>query len=222
MVEHESARRVAGRAQARAALPGAGALSLGVVVWGVATYLMPWASTRCGQTPLVAGQCLGLSFGATLQVALDGVTLAPPQALEMALSVALGVWGAAIALGVMWARVSRVALRVGATLWLAAAVGVAALADSGVGSVVAQPRTYGLTGNWTGDTGVLIAFGGLALCGIGLGYLWVNALRGEQGLREVAPLMAVGATRGATTGGATGARKKGDTQPLPPKGADAG
>lgn len=162
----------------RVALPGASALTIGLALWAVSTFVMPWASVNCSTTPLFIGTCTGLPYNTVLQFGIaDVTTLIDPLAAHYAVGVLLG-GGAAMILVGLWLRARSVAFCGWATLWLVLAAAFAWLAEDGVGVVVAKHDALGLpAGAWVGENAVLLTLLGFALALGGLAYLWVDAVR---------------------------------------------
>lgn len=162
----------------RVALPGASALTIGLGLWAVSTFVMPWASVNCSTTPLFAGTCTGLPYDSVLRLGIaDVTTLIDPMVARYAVGMLLG-GGAAMILAGLWLRARSVAFCAWATLWLALAAGFAWLAEDGVGVVVEKHDALGLqAGVWTGENAVLLTLLGFILALAGLVYLWVDAVR---------------------------------------------
>lgn len=165
----------------RAALPGASALTIGMALWAASTFVMPWASVNCNITPLFWGTCTGLSYTSVLRFGIaDATTAVDPLVAHYAVGLLLG-GGAAMLLAGLWWRARSVAFCGWATLWLALAAVFAWLADNGVGVVVEKHETLGLpAGTWTGENAVLVTLLGFILALVGLGYLWVDAVRNRE------------------------------------------
>lgn len=159
-------------------LPGAGAVTGGLVLWAWGFFLLPWATLNCSQAPLLVGSCQGLPVTSALQIGLDVVRSAfDPSAALYAVTGMLLV-GALAILASVWLRAITRTLCIWASLWLALALGCAVLAVGGAQQVVRDAPSVGLpTGDWRGDTGVLIVFLALLLVAIGLIPLWAVAVR---------------------------------------------
>lgn len=166
----------------RVPLPGASALTIGVALWAVSTFVMPWASVDCSTTPLFFGTCTGLSYSSVLRIGIaDATTAIDPLVGHYAVEVLLA-GGAAMMLAGLWWRARSLAFCGWATLWLVVAAGFAWLADNGVGVVVERHEALGLqAGTWTGENAVLVSLLGFLLALVGLGYLWVDAVRHRHG-----------------------------------------
>ncbi len=162
----------------RVALPGASALTIGLALWTVSTFVMPWASVNCSTTPLFAGTCIGLPYSNVLQLGIaDVTTLIDPMVARYAVGVLLG-GGAAMILAGLWLRARSLAFCGWTTLWLLLAAAFAWLAEDGVGVVVEKHAALGLpAGAWVGENAVLVTLLGFALALGGLVYLWVDAVR---------------------------------------------
>lgn len=167
-------------------LPGASALTIGIALWAVSTFVMPWASVNCTANPLIIGTCTGLSYTSVLQISIaNTLTSIDPLVARYAVGLLLG-GGAAMVLVGLWWRARSVAFCGWATLWLVLAAAFAWLADYGVGVVVEKHDALGLpAGMWSGENAVLVTLLGFVLALGGLGYLWVDALR-NRGTRSVA------------------------------------
>lgn len=165
----------------RVVLPGASALTIGLALWAVSTFVMPWASVNCSTTPLFFGTCTGLPFTTVLRFGIaDATTLIDPLVAQYAVGVLLGGGAMMILVGLWW-RARSLAFCGWATLWLALAAWFAWLAEDGVGVVVAKHEALGLqAGTWVGENAVLLTLLGFILALGGLAYLWVDALRNRR------------------------------------------
>lgn len=158
-------------------LPGMGILTAALVLWAIGVFVFPWATVGCGGLPLVSAQCVGLPFGGALRYGVAGSTLVDPLLALYAAGLLLAGGAVLILIGVWWGRISG-RLCGWIALWLAAATVLAALADAGVGTVVAAQGGDGLpTGAWSGDTGIAVTFIALVLGWIALIYLLVRVVR---------------------------------------------
>jgi hypothetical protein len=173
-------------------LPGAGAITGGLLLWAWGFFLLPWATLNCAKTPLLIGSCQGLPVTSALQIGLGAMRAAfDPSAALYALT-GLLLTGALVILLAVWRSDITCTLCVWASLWLALALGCAALAVAGAQQVVSDAPAVGMpTGDWRGDTGVLIVFLALLLVAIGLIPLWAVAVRATQ--RQAAARRALGA-----------------------------
>ena len=162
----------------RAPLPGASALTIGLVFWAVGTFVMPWASLDCSATPLFVGTCTGLSFSSVLHFGVaDATSQIDPLVAHYAIGFLL-TGGVLLILAVLWWRARSITFCAWATLWLVVASAFAWLADDGVGVVVAKHDALGLPpGVWVGENAVLVVLFAFILALVGLIYLWVDALR---------------------------------------------
>ncbi|HET9110219.1 MAG TPA: hypothetical protein VFN78_05280 [Ktedonobacterales bacterium] len=172
-----------GEAAPTRSIPGAGAITGGLILWAWGFFLLPWATVNCAQAPLLLGSCQGLPVASALQIGLGAArTVFDPTAGLYAITGML-LTGALLILVAVWRRDITRTLCVWASLWLALALGCAVLAISGAQQVVANAPSVGLpTGDWRGDTGVLIVFLALLLVAIGLIPLWAVAVRTTQRL----------------------------------------
>lgn len=159
-------------------LPGMGLLTAGLVIWGIGVLLFPWATVNCPSVVLLSGSCPGAPFGSSLGYGIsayastfDGllaIWAAPALLAAGALELLIGLWLGPIS----WRFCAW------AALWLLVATGLAALADAGVGVVVAGHGAPGLqAGPWKGDNGIFAAFLGLLLGWIALALLVYRAAR---------------------------------------------
>lgn len=173
--------RVAGGRPPRRPLPGAGALMLGVVLWALSVFVLPWASLNCASTPLVVGSCTGVAFDSVLRLGIEvHLPALGTQTAQTAQTVFLGVLvaGAVLIVLGLWSRLRPPWVYSLATVWLVAVALSGWLARDGVGVVVTQPDKVGLpAGGWSGDNGVLILVFAVIATLIGLIYLWVDLLQ---------------------------------------------
>ena len=165
----------------RATLPGAGALTGGMLLWVWGFFLLPWATLNCTQVPLLVGSCQGLAVNSVLRIGMLDAQVSGQQVIDPAMGLyaigALLLGGAAFILIGVWRRDITRTLCIWATMWLALAVASALLAIHGASLTLAKPTAVGLpNGVWRGDTGVLVVFLGLLLVGVGLIPLWAVAV----------------------------------------------
>ena len=181
-----------GAARPARSLPGSGAITGGLLLWAWGFFLLPWATVNCTKAPLLVASCQGLPVTSALQIGLGAARTAfDPSAALVALTGLLLV-GALVILLAVWRRDITRTLCIWASLWLALALGCAALAVAGAQQVVSNAPAVGLpTGDWRGDTGVLVVFLALLLVAIGLIPLWAVAVRATQ--RQAEALRALGA-----------------------------
>jgi hypothetical protein len=168
----------AGVSPARRSLPGAGAVSGGLLLWLWGFFLLPWATLNCAQSPLLSGQCQGLPVASALEAGmLRTSAYFDPAAAPWAVS-GLLLLGAALALMGVWAREITRTLCAWLSGWLVFAIACALVAINGAQLVVHNPTTIGMpAGDWRGSLGTLIVFLGLLLVLIGLAPLWALAIR---------------------------------------------
>jgi hypothetical protein len=179
-----------GRALPTRSLPGAGAITGGLLLWAWGFFLLPWATVNCAQVPLLIGTCQGLPVWNALPIGLDIARSALDPNAAFAV-IGLLLTGALVILLTVWRRDITRTLCVWATLWLALALGCALLAVNGAQQVVADAPAVAMpTGDWRGDTGVLVVFLALLLIFIGLIPLWAVAVRASQ--RRAAASRALG------------------------------
>ena len=159
-------------------LPGMGLLTAGLVIWGIGVFVFPWASVGCTGVPLVSGRCLGTPFGSSLGYGISAYVSTFDGLLALyAAGALLGLGALELLVGLWWGPVSW-HFCAWAAIWLVVATGLAALADAGVGVVVAGHGAPGLpAGPWTGDNGIVTAFLGLLLGWIALALLAYRAAR---------------------------------------------
>jgi hypothetical protein len=179
------------RPRALLQLPGAGVLNLGLIIWAFGFLSMGWAAVNCTQTPLLLGSCKGVPASSALFAGLvqtsgsivvtsatdpNILLLLDPNIAQDAIGILLGVGAAMIFVGV-WLRAVTRTFCVWTTLWLVAAVALVGLAYSGVGVIIAHPRSVGMAaGNWTAQGGVFVTLIGLIIALIGLATLSATAL----------------------------------------------
>jgi len=164
--------------RARAALPGASVVTLGLVLWVWGFFLLPWATVNCNKTPLLIGTCYGLPVSSALQVGL----YSPIPTIDSYIGVytvgALLLMGAILIAITLWRRAINRALCLWASLWLVVAFTFALVASQGAALAVARPAFYNLgAGVWRGDSGVLVVFLALLAVLVGLVPLWAVAER---------------------------------------------
>ncbi len=166
-----------GRA-ARAVLPGASVVTLGLVLWAWGFFLLPWATVNCNQTPLIIGTCYGLPVSSALQIGLYSAQPTIDSYIGYYTVGALLLVGAIFIAITLWRRAINRALCVWASLWLVVAFAFALVASQGAALAVEKPAFYGLgAGVWRGDSGVLVVFLALLAVLVGLVPLWAVAER---------------------------------------------
>ena len=165
----------------RSMLPAAGALTASLLLWIIATLVVPWATLDCAGAPLLFGHCTGIPFNAALGTGIRSTTEAfDPLAAKYAAPVLL-TGSAALILVAIWRRRLTRRLCVWISLWLVVSAASAALADAGVSAVIANPAAQGLPGGtWSGDNGIACALLALLLGTAGVVYLWIAALRSRS------------------------------------------
>ncbi|HZC07857.1 MAG TPA: hypothetical protein VE338_19630 [Ktedonobacterales bacterium] len=170
-----------GEARSTRSLPGAGAITGGLLLWAWGFFALPWATVNCTQAPLLLGSCRGLQGTPVLWVGLDATRVVFDPSAALYAITGLLLIGALMILLAVWRRDISRTLCSWASAWLALALTCSVLAISGVQQVVADAPSVGMpTGDWRGDMGVLIVFVALLLVGIGLIPLWAVAVRGAQ------------------------------------------
>jgi hypothetical protein len=163
---------------ARRALPGAGAVTGGMLLWLWGFFLLPWATLNCDQTPLLAGHCEGLPGFATFPLGLYSLSAVIDPNIALWAANGLMLIGAALALAGVWTREITRTLCAWLTGWLIFTLASSLVALYGVQVSVLNPTSVGLaTGSWRGSLGTLIVFLGLLLVIIGLAPLWALAVR---------------------------------------------
>jgi hypothetical protein len=167
----------------RSMLPAAGALTASLLLWIIATLVVPWATLDCAGAPLLFGHCTGIPFNAALGTGIRSTTAAfDPLAAKFAAPVLL-TGSAALMLVAVWRRRLTRRLCVWISLWLVVSGASAALADAGVSAVIANPAAQSLpAGTWSGDNGIACAVIALLLGTAGVVYLWIAALRSRPEL----------------------------------------
>ena len=170
-----------GGARLARSLPGAGAITAGLLLWAWGFFTLPWALVNCSQAPLFFASCRGLPVPLALQIGLDiARPFFDPSAALYAIT-GLLVVGALMILVAVWRRDITRTLCAWATLWLVAALVSATLAIAGAQQVVSNAPAVGLpSGDWRADTGTLVVFLALLLVAIGLIPLWAVAVRASQ------------------------------------------
>jgi hypothetical protein len=162
-------------------MPGVSLLTVGLGVWGVGTFLFPWATVNCTNLPLISSTCPGVPFGYALGYGIsaystnfDGLFAIFAAGLLLAggaLEMLIGLW---------WGRISW-RFCAWSAIWLLGASALAILADAGVGVVVAGHGATGLpAGAWTGANGIFAALLGLLLGWIALGLLVYRTARAPR------------------------------------------
>jgi hypothetical protein len=163
---------------ARRALPGAGTVTGGMLLWLWGFFLLPWATLNCDQTPLLAGHCEGLPGFATFPLGLYSLSAVIDPNIALWAANGLMLIGAALALAGVWTREITRTLCAWLTGWLIFTLASSLVALHGVQVSVQNPTSVGLaTGTWRGSLGTLIVFLGLLLVIIGLAPLWALAVR---------------------------------------------
>ncbi len=167
-----------GRRAARAILPGASVVTLGLVLWVWGFFLLPWATVNCNQTPLLIGVCYGLPVSSALQIGM----YSPLPTIDSYIGVyaigALLLLGAIFIAITLWRRAINRTLCLWATLWLLVSFAFALVASHGAALAVEHPASYTLeAGVWRGDSGVLVVFLALLMILVGLVPLWAVAQR---------------------------------------------
>ena len=181
-----------GAARPTRSLPGAGALTGGLLLWAWGFFALPWATINCAQTPVLLGTCRGLQGTSVLWIGLNVVRMAFDPSAALYAITGLLLIGALMILLAVWRRTITRTLCAWASAWLAFSLACSIVAISGVQQVVSDVPSVNMpTGDWRGDTGVLVVFLALLLVGIGLIPLWAVAVRGAQ--RREAELRAQGA-----------------------------
>lgn len=173
----EQAENVAGKRVNRS-LPGAGAVSGGLLLWAWGFFWQPMVTYNCAQTPLLFAQCQGLPGYSVLQLGLLATrNLFDPIAAPWAIN-ALLLAGAGLALGAIWLREITRTLCAWLSGWLVFALACALITINGAQIIAHNAPSVGLpAGAWRGDMGALVVFLGLLLVVIGLAPLWAIAIR---------------------------------------------
>ncbi len=176
--------------RSRLQLVGAAIASRGLLVWGLGFLALPWATVNCSSLTLslthyVDGSCAGLDAADALAYAGAASTHVTLNSLSGGLGLlayGLLAGGALLVIGgSWWLRVSRW-LCLWLTLWPVAAVAAAIYALRGVSVIrqVSPVLASSAVGTWVTGPGVSVTFAGLLLVVVGLGALWVNALRSRD------------------------------------------
>jgi hypothetical protein len=174
----EQAPEVAEGKRVKRSLPGAGAVSGGLLLWAWGFFWQPMVTYNCGQTPLLFAQCQGLPGYSVLQLGLLATrNLFDPIAAPWAIN-ALLLAGAGLALGAIWLREITRTLCAWLSGWLVFALAIALITINGAQIIAHNAPSVGLpAGAWRGDMGALVVFLGLLLVVIGLAPLWAIAIR---------------------------------------------
>lgn len=162
-------------------LPGAGAITGGLILWAWGFFALPWATYNCTQTPVLVGVCHGLSVTYALQYGLGNLRSVIEPSAGMIAMTGLLLVGAILILIAIWRRDITRTLCAWASVWVAFALACAIIGIAGVQQVIKNAPAVGLpTGDWRADQGVLVVFLALLLVGIGLIPLWAVAVRAAQ------------------------------------------
>jgi hypothetical protein len=162
-----------------ARLPGAGGLTLGLVIFLIAILGMGWTAVNCTDRPLFLGQCTGLTFTGVLHYGIATQTDAFDPIAALYAIPALLVGGAIlIAIGLWWWRRLTPGFSLWLTLYLAAATFFFIVAYAGTGAIAAHSADLGLQpGTWSAQAGLWVAALGLLIGWLALIPLWFRALR---------------------------------------------
>src|SRR5579884_1598121 len=163
-------------------LPGAGALTFGLLLLLASVFLVGWAGDNCTATPLLASTCTGLTFnGVEYYGILTHTDLFDPIASLHAIPLLVAGGAALILLALWWRRRATPGLCLWITLYLAAATFFCVVALAGVGAVSDHSSALGLqAGTWRGQTGAYVAAGGLLVAWLALVSLWYATLRRRE------------------------------------------
>lgn len=151
---------------------GGAALSVGILVWAVGFFAVPWATVNCPSLPLTVnhfteGACGGLDSADALayQVAqgVSARTWNIGAGIYPLYGILLG--GALLLLAAIWLRPASRLVLGWASVWLLLATGAAFLAYRGVGFITTHPPALSAeaSGAWNGATGVAVTLLGLLL-----------------------------------------------------------
>ena len=178
-----------GAARTRLWTLAAALATLGVAVWALGFFAIPWAADNCAAIPFslnhfVDGYCAGLDSGDALSTLLGrrlssamwnvSVALYPLYGLLLA-----GAWLAVLA---VWRGGAALAARGWVACWLLAATGCALLASRGVAVIITQAPLLSSdsAGAWRRASGIPVTLAGLLLAWAGL-LLLERAAAGTQG-----------------------------------------
>jgi len=175
-------------------LAGAELVSIGLFAWGLGFLALPWATVNCSTITLslnhyVDGACAGLDAADALTYAAYAsahVTLNSLGSGLGLLAYGLLAGGALLVIGGSWWRRASLWLCLWLTVWPVGAAVAAIYALRGVGVIreAAPVLATSAVGTWVTGPGVAVTFVGLLLVVVGLGTLWVNALRSRGAARR--------------------------------------
>lgn len=162
-----------------ASLPGAGGLTLGLILFLIGTLSMGWSAVNCTDRPLFLGQCHGLTYTGVAHYGISTHTTAfDPIASLFAVPTLLFGGAVLIVLGLFWWRRLTPGLMVWNTLYLATATFFFIVGYAGTGAIDEHATDLGLeAGTWTAQSGLWVAGLGLLIGWIALIPLWFRALR---------------------------------------------
>lgn len=162
--------------------------TLGVAVWALGFFAIPWAADNCAAIPFslnhfVDGYCAGLDSGDALSALLGRRLSSAMWNVSVALYPLYGLLlaGAMLAILAVWRGGAALAARGWVACWLLAATGCALLASRGVAVIIthAPLLSSDSAGAWRRASGIPVTLAGLLLAWVGL-LLLERAAAGTQ------------------------------------------
>jgi hypothetical protein len=181
-----------GGARTRPQTLAAALATLGVAVWALGFFAIPWAADNCAAIPFslnhfVDGYCAGLDSGDALSTLLGRRLSSAMWNVSVALYPLYGLLlaGALLAVLAVWRGGAALAARGWVACWLLAATGCALLASRGVAMIIAQAPllSFDSAGAWRRASGIPVTLAGLLLAWAGL-LLLERAAAGTQSLHS--------------------------------------
>jgi hypothetical protein len=178
-----------GAARTRPWTRAAALATLGVAVWALGFFAIPWAADNCTAIPFslnhfVDGYCAGLDSGDALSTLLGRRLSSAMWNVSVALYPLYGLLlaGALLAVLAVWRGGAALAARGWVACWLLAATGCALLASRGVAVIITQAPllSFDSAGAWRRASGIPVTLAGLLLAWAGL-LLLERAAAGTQG-----------------------------------------
>jgi hypothetical protein len=177
-----------GAARTRPWTLAAALATLGVAVWALGFFAIPWAADNCAAIPFslnhfVDGYCAGLDSGDALSTLLGRRLSSAMWNVSVALYPLYGLLlaGALLAVLAVWRGGAALAARGWVACWLMAATGCALLASHGVAVIISQAplSSSDSAGAWRRASGIPVTLAGLLLAWVGL-LLLERAAAGTQ------------------------------------------
>jgi hypothetical protein len=166
-----------GAARTRPQTLAAALATLGVAVWALGFFAIPWAADNCTAIPFslnhfVDGYCAGLDSGDALSTLLGRRLGSAMWNVSVALYPLYGLLlaGALLAVLAVWRGGAALAARGWVACWLLAATGCALLASRGVAVIISQAPLLSSdsAGAWRRASGIPVTLAGLLLAWVGL------------------------------------------------------